>query len=336
MQRDVGLDALDHHFRERVAHARDGRLARVSIGDHLADHRIVERRHVVAGVDVAVDANPGAARRVPEADRARRRREVLRVLGIDAALHRMAADLDVALCIGQRFARGDQQLRLDDVDARDELRDRVFDLHASVHFDEIEFVVLIQKFERACVAVADFAAGPGTAFSHGLALFRSEPRRRRLLDDFLMTALHRTIALAQVHDVAVIVGKHLELDVPRSLEKFLHVHFAVAECGKSLRPRHADRVQQRGVGMHDAHAAAAAAARSLDDHGVTDVLGDTKILVRILPERAIRSWYAGHPGGFHDLDCRDLVAHEPDGLGPRPHEDEPAFLDAFGEIGVLR
>jgi len=29
----------------------------------------------------------------------------------------VAADLDVALAVGQRFARGDEQLRFDDIDA---------------------------------------------------------------------------------------------------------------------------------------------------------------------------------------------------------------------------
>jgi hypothetical protein len=46
MQRDVGLDALDDHLRQRDAHAADGLVARVAVGDHLADHRVVVRRHV--------------------------------------------------------------------------------------------------------------------------------------------------------------------------------------------------------------------------------------------------------------------------------------------------
>ena len=67
VQRDVGLDALDHHLRQRDAHARDRLLARVAVGDELADHRVVVRRHEVVGVDVRVDADAGAAGRVPRA-----------------------------------------------------------------------------------------------------------------------------------------------------------------------------------------------------------------------------------------------------------------------------
>ena len=60
--------------------------ARVAVRDQLADHRVVVRRHGVAGVDVAVDADARAARRVPALDQARRGHEGARVLGVDAAL----------------------------------------------------------------------------------------------------------------------------------------------------------------------------------------------------------------------------------------------------------
>ena len=74
--------------------------------------------------------------------------------------------------VRQRLARRDEQLRLDDVDAGHEFGDRMLDLHAGVHLDEVELVVLIEELERAGVAVADFAAGPGAALAHGLALLR--------------------------------------------------------------------------------------------------------------------------------------------------------------------
>ena len=43
-----------------------------------------------------------------------------------------------------------------------------------------------------------------------------EQRRRRLLDDLLVAPLQAALALAEVHDVAVRVGEHLDLDVPRA------------------------------------------------------------------------------------------------------------------------
>src|SRR5258708_21711468 len=190
MQRDIGLDALDDHLRQRVAHARDGRIPRVAIGNDLADHRIVKRRHVVAGVDVAITPDSRAAGRVPETDRARARREVLRVFGIDAAFHRMTAYLNVVLAIGQRFTGCDQQLCFDDVYSRDQLGHRILYLNARVHFDEVELVVLVQELQRAGATVADFADRLGATLSHGFALSDGHARRGRFLDDLLMAALH--------------------------------------------------------------------------------------------------------------------------------------------------
>src|SRR5208283_148635 len=324
MQGNVGLDSLDDHLRQGIAHARDGGVARVAVGDHLADHGVVERRDVVARVDVAVDANTGTARRVPQPDRAWRGREGLRVLGVDAAFHRVPANLDVVLHERQRLAGRNQQLRLDDVDPGHQLGHRMFDLHSRVHLDEVELAVLIEELERAGVTVADLTARPGTTLAHGLALLGGQPRRRRLFDHLLMPALHRAVALAQVHHVAIVVGEHLELDMPRPLQKLLHVDLRIAERRERLGLGDADGVQQRCIGVHHAHAAAAAAARGLDDQRIPDVLRDAEILVRVAADGPVRARYAGHAGSLHHLDGRHLVTHQAYGFSARSDEYEAA------------
>ncbi len=50
-----------------------------------------------------------------------------------------------------------------------------------------------------------------------------------------MAALHRALALAEVHDVAVVVRQDLDLDVARLLQELLHVHGVIAECGAGFR-----------------------------------------------------------------------------------------------------
>ena len=62
VQRDVGLDALHHHLGQRDAHPRDRLLARLAVGDDLADQGIVVGRHEVVGVDVRIHADARAAR----------------------------------------------------------------------------------------------------------------------------------------------------------------------------------------------------------------------------------------------------------------------------------
>ena len=61
-----------------------------------------------------------------------------------------------------------------------------------------------------------------------------EPRGGALLDQLLVAALHGAVALPEVHHVAVQVGQHLHLDVPRMLDVFFQVDFGVAEGGLGL------------------------------------------------------------------------------------------------------
>ena len=120
VQRDVGLDAFDQHFGQGDAHAADGLVAGVAVGDQLADHRVVVLRHGVAVVHMGVDADAGAAGNVPVADLAGARGELERILGVDAAFDRVAAEFDVLLLVAQLLAGRDADLFLDDVDAGDE------------------------------------------------------------------------------------------------------------------------------------------------------------------------------------------------------------------------
>ncbi len=80
-----------------------------------------------------------------------------------------------------------------------------------------------------------------------LALLGRDARRRRLFDDLLMAALQGAVALAEVHDVAVVVGEHLDLDVARLLQELLHVDLGVAEGRQRFALRDVDGVQQRCV-----------------------------------------------------------------------------------------
>src|SRR5690606_18109333 len=213
LQRDIGADAIDHHLAERHAHAADRGLAVGAVDDQLADHRVVVRRHAVALVDVAVDAHAGAARRMEVLDQPRARHERLRVFGIDAALDRVAFQHHVLLPDRELLPGGDIELFADQLDAGDHLGDRVLDLDAGVHLDEVEATVLVQELERAGAAVPDPDAGLGADLADLRALLGGDARRRGLLDHLLVATLHRTVALAQVDRIALAVGEHLDLHV---------------------------------------------------------------------------------------------------------------------------
>ena len=234
------------------------------------------------------------------------------ILGVDAALDRVALAHDVALAERELLPGGHADLLLHDVDAGDRLGHRVLDLHARVHLDEEELVVLEQELERAGAAVADLAARLGAAVADAREQARRDARRGRLLDDLLVAALHRAVALAQPHRVLVLVGEHLDLDVPRRRQEFLHVDGRVAERRLRLAARQRHRGQERRLGVHDAHAAPAAAAGRLDDHRVADRARDLDDLLRIVGQRALGSGHARHAGLHHRGLRAHLVAHQPD------------------------
>src|SRR5581483_9716278 len=95
-----------------------------------------------------------------------------------------------------------------------------------------------------------------------------EQRRRRLLDDLLVAALDRALALAEIDDVAVLVAQHLDFDMARIDDELLDEYAVVAEGGLRLRAGAREPLRHLGPRMRDAHALAAAAGRGLDHHGV--------------------------------------------------------------------
>ena len=60
-----------------------------------------------------------------------------------------------------------------------------------------------------------------------------------------MPALHRAVALEQVHAVAVRVGEHLDLDVARRDQVFLEQHAVVAEARFRFALRRRERRRER-------------------------------------------------------------------------------------------
>src|SRR6202012_978931 len=109
----------------------------------------------------------------------------------------------------------------------------------------------------------------------------------------------------------------------------------VAESGFRFLLGHDDGIGQVGLGTHDAHAATAAAAGRFDDDRVTDLTGDTDVLVGVVAQRATRAGHARHAGGLHGADRFDLVAHQADDVGGGPDEDETGFPDLFREVRVF-
>ena len=162
---------------------------------------------------------------------------MLGILGVQPDLDRVAAARRPA-GDDQPLARSDAQLLAHDVDAGDELGHGMLDLQPRIQLDEVELALgREQELERACVAVADRLAGALRCGFHRFARIRRQCRRRRLLNQLLVAPLDRALALTEREDVAVLVAKHLNLDVPGRRERLLDVEPSDRRTRPEPRPR---------------------------------------------------------------------------------------------------
>ena len=146
--------------------------------------------------------------------------------------------------------------------------------------------------------------------------------RGGLLDDLLVTPLHRAVALAERDDRAVPVAEHLHLHMARLGEVALAEHRAVAERRLGLAGCAVERVREILGSLHDAHAAAAATRRRLDEQREAELLR--------LPGRQRRD--ARSVGDALRL---ELVASAPERVRRRADPREARLLDRLGERGAL-
>ncbi len=237
--------------------------------------------------------------------------------------------------VAQLFAGGDADLFLHDIDAGDHLGHRMFDLHASVHFDEVEAPVFIEELEGTRTTIANPCAGIGADLADLRTLFVGDAGSRRFLDDLLVAALHRAVALAQEDGIAVFVGQHLDLDMARLFEELLHIHDRVAEGRLGFGAGHVHRIDQSGFAVYHAHAASATAAGRFDDDRETDFLGAAHDVCRVVAQCTVGTGYARYAGGDHRLLGGHLVAHQANGFRTRSDEDKTGLFDAFGKVGIL-
>src|SRR5580658_5269058 len=122
----------------------------------------------------------------------------------------------------QRQALRDLQLQPHEVDPGHGLGDGMLDLNARVHLQEIELSLLVEKeFDGACPDIADRLGGADSGCAHARSKFLRDRRGGRFLDDLLMAALDRTIALAHVNDRTLFVREYLHLDMPRADQRAL-------------------------------------------------------------------------------------------------------------------
>ena len=170
---------------------------------------------------------------------------------------------------GSALARGDPDLRLDQIDAGDEFRHRMLHLDAGVHFDEVQIARSHPSGTRRCrhwysrsAFIASRAFRSIRFRSSGVTAGEGD-----FFDQLLMPPLDGALALAEHLDISVLSAEHLELDVPRGFDELLDVDIAAGEGGAASVCACAEIGVELGCVAHHAHAASAAAGGSFEMTG---------------------------------------------------------------------
>ena len=157
------------------------------------------RRDAVALSNAAVNPHVGFTLGNPKAAELTRRREeaLFRTFGVDSAFDCRALHHHGFLHHRCRGSRRELDLPADQIDAGDHLGDRMLHLNAGVHLQEekLAAVRLVDELHRTGAAVALVVNQRKRRLTHGKADVLRQTGSRRLLDDFLVTTLHRAIAL---------------------------------------------------------------------------------------------------------------------------------------------
>ena len=234
---------------------------------------------------------------------------------------------------GQALVVGYRKLKFDQIQAGGQFGDRVLDLQAGVHLQEVELRGAVvggvgKEFHCARTRVADRDGSQSgcleKAFAHARRAF--DQGRGRLFDDLLMAALDRALPFADRPYGAVPIGHHLNLDVTAARQVTLAEHALIAECRERLTTGGPHRVREVAEVDHHPHPAAPATGRRFDQY--RQVFGAYRGRVEFGEHR--------HPGGRHHLLGLDLRAHR----GDRGHRwsdpGQPGGDHCRREIGVLR
>ena len=155
-----------------------------------------------------------------------------------------------------------------------------------------------------------------------------------LFDQFLVAPLQRAVACGHNHDVAVLVGQDLGLDVAGMVQVALHEALPAAEGRDGLSHRGVVQLRDLLEAAGDLQPAATATEGRLDGDGKTVLLGEGHDLVGVLDRvrGALDLWCAGTLG---DVAGGDLVAEVPDRLGRGTDPGQARVDHSLGEVRVL-
>jgi len=147
-------------------------------------------------------------------------------------------------------------------------------LQSSVHLHKVELIIsgIEYKLDSTRIDISNSSCSLDSSITN-LFAYLLRYLRWCLLNDLLMTSLHRAVTLIQVDVVAVSVTEDLELDVSRLLDVLLNYNVLVVETLQSFSLGSIELVMEFFLMANDTHALATTSQGGLDDHWETDLLG---------------------------------------------------------------
>ena len=247
----------------------------------------------------------------------------------------MTAYNEILLLEGNRLACCDAKLLADEINASHLLGDRMLDLNAGIHLTEIEIAVVVdQKFDRACAAVADALCQRDSRARHLFAKLGRDECRRAFLNELLMAALYRALTLEQMNHIAQTVAQDLHLNVARIVDIFFHIQTAVAEVRYCLSRCTVVGILEILDAERHTNTLAAAAGGRFEHDRITDALrlADRFIKVAQRSVRAKRDRNTGCDGVALGL---RLVAHQTDGRSSRADKRKACLRSPLCKIRIF-
>jgi hypothetical protein len=145
--------------------------------------------------------------------------------------------------------------------------DGMLDLDARVDLDEVVTTELVdEELSSACIAVADALGELNCVAENSLTSFLGKVKGRSDLDDLLMTALYRAVALKEMNYISLRVGKNLDLDMAGTLEEPFDEDSSIAKSGLGFRHGTFKRVLELRLLPNDTHSASSSSHSSLNDN----------------------------------------------------------------------
>ena len=237
----------------------------------------------------------------------------------------------------QREARRLAQLPFHQIDAADRLGDRMLDLQARVHLEEVGRVLFRahDKLDRSSAGIADIGGQRDSAAQQRRAHIRGKVRRGRFFDDLLVVALDRAVALEEMERGALTIAEDLDFDMTRFLDQLFQEDRAVAEGRRGFVARRGNG-GQKFFRLEDApHAAAPAASAGLDQDWIAD-LGCRGGEIGIARIGSIETRNHRHAGGLSNSARFNFRAHLRDAVGRRSDENQTGRLDRRDKSRVFR